>query len=222
MLLQQKIQKQHYDHQLLQTQIEVQEATFSSLGRELHDNIGQLIGSAKWLVGLSRLSPSNLADLLAMVDDTLGKAADEMRALSKSVNKEWLEKFDLIENLQTEIKRIGTATSIHVGLTLPDKIFLSADEQIILFRIIQEALQNSIKHAGAQAIDIIIKDEGSLLNVCIKDNGRGFSESKGQSNGQGLMNMRKRTELLGGTIAWNAKLGNGCAIEIKIPLKQVV
>ncbi len=106
--------KYTYEQQLLQSQIEVQEATFSALGKELHDNIGQLLSSTKMLLGITQRNMPNTPDTLMTAEETLGKAINELRSLSKSLTKEWLEQFKLIENLQPEVARINSANEIHI------------------------------------------------------------------------------------------------------------
>ena len=84
----------------------------------------------------------------------MGKAINEVRSLSKSLDKEWLQQFDFINNLQTEVNRINAAKTLQIYFSHPEKLLLQPEEQIILFRIVQEAIQNSVKHSQAQQIDI--------------------------------------------------------------------
>ena len=208
-----------FKEQLLQSQIEVQEATFSALGKELHDNIGQLLSTTKMLIGITERSLTNPPDTLNTANKTLGTAINELRSLSKSMNKEWLQQFNLIENLHTEVNRINSAGAARLHLTHPANIFLKADEQIILFRIIQEAVQNAIKHAEANNIYIEITLTENLLLVTIKDDGRGFDAAV-DHNGLGIMHLKQRTQLLGGSIKWDTA-HQGCRIFIEIPLKSI-
>ena len=210
--------KQTYEHALLQSQIEVQEATLSTLSKELHDNIGQLLSTAKMLLGITEINLGNAPDTLVTANATVGKAINELRSLSKSLSKEWLEQFDLIENLTTEVNRINSADAVRLHLSHPDKLALVADKQIILFRIIQEAIQNAIKHASATNIYITITQSDKLLQTTVKDDGTGFSEEN-MSDGVGIINMKHRAKLLGGTVQWQS--GNdGSTALITLPVKQ--
>ena len=208
--------KQEFSKQLLQSQIEVQEATFSTLGKELHDNIGQLLGTAKMLIGVSQRNLSASADTIKTADETLGKAIQELRSLSKTLNKEWLEQFDFRQNLLTEINRINAAGTVHISMIdTVGGLRLSTEEQIILFRIVQEAIQNSLKHAGARAVIIQLSPfEGDVL-ICVTDNGNGFVNSD-SPRGVGMINMRHRTSLLKGNIEWKTE-GPGTTVAIRIP-----
>lgn len=228
LMIYQKRRKQYFDEKqamhsnfqqaLLQSQIEVHESTLSSLSKELHDNIGQLLSTAKMLLGITEINLTNPPDTLLTANATVGKAINELRSLSKSLSKEWLEQFDLIENLTTEVNRINSAGTVTLHLSHPDKLSLEADKQIILFRIIQESIQNVIKHASAKNIDILIAQNIDILETTVKDDGMGFS-LENQSDGVGILNMKHRAKLLGGTVEWQT--GNeGSTVLITLPVKQ--
>jgi signal transduction histidine kinase len=207
-----------FEKQLLQSQLETQEETLNKLGNELHDNIGQLLNSTKLLIGVAQRSLPEPPDTLITADETLARAIQELRSLSKSLNKEWLEQFNFIENLEAEIARINSARTLHIYLSNPDTLSLKADEQIILFRIVQEVLQNAIKHAHAQNIYIKIKDEAGWLTIIITDDGSGFKEGEA-AKGVGIINIKHRTHLLKGTVQWQSTNSRGTVVIIQIPVK---
>lgn len=214
-LREKKTMKAEFEKQLFQSQVEVQEATYSILARELHDNVGQLLSSSKMLLGITQRNLGTLPETLILAEETLGKAITELRALSKSMDKEWLEQFELIENLTTEINRINAGKMLFIDFAHSGKLPLTSEKQIILFRIIQEGLQNIIKHAKAKNIIIEIKADGQNLSVHIEDDGKGFSEISG--NGLGIRNMKHRAKLLGGNITWNQP-EKGSSVTIEIPI----
>lgn len=207
-----------FEQTLLQSQIEVQEATFSLLGKELHDNIGQLLSTAKMLLGIAELNLVHPPDTLVTANATVGKAIHELRALSKSLNKEWLEKFDLIENLTAEVERINSADVVKTSLVRADKLSMEADKQIVLFRIIQEAMQNALKHAAAKHIRIDISQSEQQIVALIQDDGTGFDSEK-LTNGVGMINMVNRSKQLGGSVEWQSN-GGGSVAKITLPLKM--
>jgi signal transduction histidine kinase len=212
-----EIMKKTFEQTLLQSQIEVQEATFSVLGKELHDNVGQLLSSTKMLLGITQRNMAHTPETLNIAVETLGKAINELRSLSKSLDKEWLDQFNLLENLSTEINRINEAKMLAIHFSHPGKLPLKAEEQIILFRIIQEALQNAIKHSEAQNILIEIETQAENIIVTITDDGKGFKTIS--SDGLGIRNMKHRTKQLGGNITWNIP-ANGSSITIHLPVKE--
>ncbi len=214
-----KTMQQDFENNLLQSRIETQDETMNQLGKELHDNIGQLLNSAKLLIGITQRKLIDAPDTLTIANETLGTAITEMRSLSKSLNKEWLQQFNFIENLETEIKRINASESLKILFSHEEYFSLKTDEQIILFRIVQEALQNCIKHSGAKNVIITLKEQDELLFVTIADDGIGFNESEKLNSGVGVINMRHRTKLLGGTINFQSS-NQGTNIIIQLPVKK--
>ena len=92
-----------YSEELLKSQLEVQERTFATISQEIHDNIGQLLSSAQMLLGVSlRTDPT---EIVVSAQNTLGKALQELRSLSKSLDSEWLDSFNLLDNLVAESER---------------------------------------------------------------------------------------------------------------------
>lgn len=217
--MEKKSVQDNLERQLLEAKMETQEETLSVLGKELHDNIGQLLNSTKLLIGVSQRQISNPPDTLSIADETLGRAIQELRSLSKSLNKEWLEKFDLNENLRIETERLNAAGVIQFSLHNNDKILLSSNEQIMLFRIVQEAMQNAIKHAQALHISISLNMEKDRLTAIVTDDGTGFVQETTSLNGVGILNMKHRTQLLGGSIAWESGTEAGTVVTIQIPIK---
>ena len=210
-----------FNNELLQSRIETQEDTFAQLGQELHDNVGQLLSTTKMLLGITERNLTEVPDTLKTAEETLGKAIQDIRALSKSLNKEWLQQFNLVENLRNEMERINTAGYVQANLrTDITELPLPAETQVMLFRIVQEALQNSIKHAGAKIIRIAVKRVEDEIELLITDDGTGFDAVKEIGKGVGIINMQHRTQLLAGTIAWREADSGGTEVYIRIPLTQ--
>ena len=209
-----------FEKQLLQSQLETQEETLNQLSIEIHDNIGQLLNSTKLLIGITQRSLAESPDTLFMADETLAKAIQELRSLSKSLNREWLQQFNFIENLEAEINRINAAKSLQIHLFRPGALSLKAGEQIILFRIVQEILQNSIKHAQAKNIEINIKEDSRQLCIYIADDGTGFDEAT-VAKSVGILNIKHRTRLLGGTVEWGSSNSNGTGVTIQLPVNTI-
>ncbi len=206
-----------FEKQLLQSQLETQEETLNQLSTEIHDNVGQLLNSTKLLIGITQRSLSESPETLQMADETLGKAIQELRSLSKALNREWLQQFNFIENLEGEINRINAVKSLEIQLFRPADISLKAEAQIILFRIVQEILQNSMKHAQAKNIEINIKEDNEILSINIADDGIGFDEVNTLKS-VGTLNIKHRTHLLGGTVRWESSPGSGTSVNIQLPV----
>jgi signal transduction histidine kinase len=206
-----------FHQEIRQIQMETQEETFYQIGEEIHDNIGQLLTSTKLLLSITERSLPGLPDPFHTAQETLAKAIHELRALSKSLNKEWLHQFNLIENLETETARINSANFIKASLvTSTRQVPRSAQDQVVLFRIIQEAIHNSIKHSDAKTVQIMIHLNNGI-QIIVSDDGSGLTVDRKTIDGVGIMNMKHRTEVLGGTIQWSSNISNGTDVEINIP-----
>ncbi len=209
----QQLQNQ-YSEELLKTRIETQEHTLNTVSREIHDNIGQLLNSSKLLIGVAQRAPQ--PDTLQTAADTLALAIQELRSLSKSLNNEWLEQFSFTENLEAEVKRINASNKIRmtveqVPLTMPK------DRQLVLYRIVQEAFQNALKHGEPSHIHITLRNLNGHLHIEITDDGKGFDLQDPSRQGFGITNIKLRTALLGGTVQWKA--GHpGTVVLIQIPI----
>jgi signal transduction histidine kinase len=215
-LLEKKELSNQFQHELLKTRLEAQEETLNHLGSELHDNIGQLLGSAKLMVGVAERSGAS-PEQFHVLDETISKAIQEVRALSKSLNTEWLEKFNWIDNLRTEANRLMASKEVTVELLHPSMINLSLDRQIILFRIAQEGLQNAIKHGKASQINVLAEQSETILTISIIDNGKGFDVNDSSIEGVGVTNIRHRVKILGGQVSWQSSPA-GTSLFINLPL----
>ncbi len=211
--------KEEFQTQLLQSRIEVQEETFQQIGKELHDNVGQLLSTSRMLIGLTERELQTPPDTLLTANATLGQAINEIRSLAKSLDKEWLERFSFAENIQTIIERINAGKKVEVEFVQSIDLPLRSDEQIILFRIVQEAIQNAIKHAYPAQMRIAVEREETNYLITVSDNGRGFDASS-VTHSMGLANMKHRTQLLLGTIHFNSISGKGTTVSIRLPVKS--
>lgn len=210
--------EEEFKNQLLQSQIEVQEQTFQQIGRELHDNVGQLLSTSRMLIGLAERSIEQPPDTLLTANATIGEAISEIRSLSKSLDKDWLEQFDFIQNLKTEISRINAGKEINAVLKSEEMLNLPSAQRIILFRIVQEAIQNAVKHGRCQNISISIQKEEQFIRISIEDDGSGFDIDKVRK-GMGLSNIQQRAAILNGRASYRTAENKGTTITITIPEK---
>lgn len=211
--------RQAFEKTYLQTRVEIQDLTSAALGKDLHDNIGQLLNTAKMLIGIADMKADSPSDILKTADETLATAINEIRSLARSLDKEWLEQFDFNENLQTEIGRISKHTGIDIQCLSNNFALQEKGSGIILFRIVQEALQNAIKHAIPSRIRIDISEADEQIKISIYNNGKPFKPSE-KATGMGLRNMKYRTEMLKGQIAWKSVETGDTEVIIVIPKKN--
>jgi len=213
-LKEKRLLEEDFNSQLLRSQIEMQEQTFTQIGKELHDNVGQLLSTSRMLIGLAERSLQTPPDTLLTANATIGKAINELRSLSKSLDKDWLSQFNLLDNLKAEVLRVNAGSTISAHLHVQAEPALSSSKQIILLRIRQEAVQNALKHSNCKVIDIYFYKNGTDAKITVADDGTGFKNK--ENKGMGLKNMQYRTKLLGGSINFNSSV-KGTSIVIVIP-----
>lgn len=207
-----------FRQQLLQSQLEVQEHTRTILAQELHDNVGQKLGSVRMLIGVANRQLDTIPDSLHQADDRLQQALSDLRALSRSLNPAWLANFSLRENLHTEATRLQSANISIEPELIPDLDQLHHERQLLLFRIIQEAIQNSLKHGKASHLIIHTCRSEEYIIIEIADNGIGFDPQQASGQGVGLLHLRQRARLLEGSINWTSPPGSGTTVTVRIPL----
>jgi signal transduction histidine kinase len=208
--------------EILRTQLEAQEGVFEHIGEELHDNIGQLLITAKILLSVTERSLPQVPDTLTAAQQTLSKAIKDVRALSRSLNREWLGQFNLLENLRTEAERINAARTVEIRVrSTSEYLPLKPEPQVVLFRILQELLQNSIKHANASLVQVEIDPGEDVIHVTVKDNGKGMDAVNSKSAGLGISSIRKRVRLLGGHVDWVSGLNEGVEVHIYLPVQTL-
>ena len=212
--------KTKHHNLLLQSQLEMQEQTFQNISREIHDNIGQKLTLAKLHLNTLDLSDNNSS--LIQVNDSvemISEAIKDLSDISRSMSSEIILNNGLIRALEFETEQLHKSGRYVITLSISSNTaFLEANKELVLFRIVQEALNNIVKHAEATTITIKLHYHSNLLNLVIIDNGKGFSNNGDIQNGAGLINMKKRAHTLNGKCIINSKTGGGTAIKIEIPI----
>ena len=205
-----------YKQEILKSRIEAQEETLNNVSREIHDNVGQLVSSAKILVGVAERKLPDVGDTLEQADQALFKALQELRALSKSLNTQWLEQFSFFENLLAESYRINSTGTLNMTIGRSVELDIPKEHQLILFRMAQEAFQNSFKHGTATHVHIKAEQQDAKLVITIADNGKGFDVTDISKHGFGIINMKHRVSLIGGLAQWKSDQ-TGTLVTIEIP-----
>lgn len=207
---------------LLQSQHEVQEQTMQTIGADLHDNIGQLLSLTSLTLNSVTLDNQSKArqKIDAAIDLTV-RSIKEMRLLGKLLQGDQLMVLGLPQAIRYEINWLEKSGKYQVGYTDDGEMPTAnnADKDLIVFRILQEVLNNIIKHALATKINIKLQYTAGQLQLQITDNGIGFDTCNlpaGQM-GMGLQNIRKRAGIIGGEVAIKSAPGTGTAITIFIP-----
>ncbi len=207
--------------ELLETEMEIQTQTMKHIGREIHDNIGQKLTLASLYT--QQLAFENKApqinENIEHIGEIINQSLTELRQLSKSLTDDTIENFSVSELIATECKRIHALKKCHVSFDNNLKNDLDSYKlKRILFRITQEFLQNSIKHAQCKNINVSLSQDQKMIVLKLKDDGKGFDIVNIKSKGIGLKNMEKRTELIGGKFTLESQPQLGTTVIIEIPI----
>ena len=211
---------QHLSWRLLS----VQEEERRALARELHDDVGQQLAALKLNLGVLGRDPSDPAnqrrhlDCLEITDHILEQIRDAARNLRPSV----LDDMGLPAALHWYARRQAERAGCEI--VVEDRCPpLPAEIETAAFRIVQEAVNNAIRHGGARRITIVATVDDRRLSLAVRDDGSGF-DPKGQVGGQGagmgLSSMRERAELMGGRFTLGSQPGAGTTVEVTIPLPE--
>ncbi len=215
--------KQDNEKTLLNTQLEIQEQTLQHIAREIHDNISLSLTLAKLQLNTFNWNdPSNSSKKLNSSIELLTKSISELSDISKGMNAEIIIQQGLLRAIEEEVKRIRLA-----GLFTLDydqtgtPVYMNAQQELIIFRIIQEAFNNIIKHAKTSSALLKIHYTGEKMYFSIADTGRGFDKDQTVKNRQaGLKNMEARTKMLGGIMNIESAPGQGTTLNFTIPFEN--
>ncbi|TDO23879.1 sensor histidine kinase [Pedobacter duraquae] len=213
--------RKSFDAELLRAQMEVREQTMETIGADLHDNVGQLLSLSA--VTLNAINPENIPndarDKIESAVSLTKSAIAEMRLLGKLLQGEQLISFGLKEAIGYEVDYLSKLGVFDVVLEVDAQFEKLPDPgiELILFRIMQEGINNIIKHASAKKITITLKNSDDLLILTISDDGRGFEKDAAVISGMGLLNINKRAAVIGGEALINSVVGQGTTLELKVP-----
>jgi two-component system, NarL family, sensor histidine kinase UhpB len=212
-ILKQKIQEQK---KITRAIIKAQETERNHIGRELHDNVNQILAGTKIYLSMAGRDNEKVKELVKYPIELIDCSINEIRLLSskqvtplKDINlKELIQ--SLLENLteNTTIKTIFVYNVINGAI--------DDDLKLNIYRIIQEQINNIMKHAAPQNVNISVQASGKAINIMVTDDGKGFNAVK-KRKGIGISNMINRIESFNGEVAIESSPGNGCAVQIKIP-----
>ncbi|UII32787.1 ATP-binding protein [Fulvivirga ulvae] len=209
----------NYQKELLKAQLEVKEQTLTYISQEIHDNIGQILSLAKLQLSQLQKRRDPIPDeKFIFLKELILKAIGDLRNLSKEMNSDFIVRKSFSELLQQEASRLEQLGK-HKIITKIEKpnIVLAPSIQLIAYRIIQEIVNNIIKHAKATIIQFHCSSNSQGILVIVKDNGIGYDMSEtSQETGLGMLNLHKRAKAINATIAFNSEKGHGTSVELLI------
>lgn len=214
-------QQQKFDGELIKTQQEIQEETLKHIGRELHDNVGQRLVLATMQMNVAKGIVKD--EVKTKVDNAavaLKESLEEVRAISRSLNSDVIFNIGFEATVKNEVTRLNKSGLITSSLSVKgEKVdFENKKDEIILFRIIQEFFSNTLKYAEAEQLNVALNYEENSLEIKVEDDGIGFNIETAEKS-SGLINMKKRAELLKADFDIVSKSEKGTVLIIKYPYK---
>jgi signal transduction histidine kinase len=206
---------------VLRRVVQAQEAERKRLARELHDETGQALTSI--LLGLKPLEQvgdDRVAEAVASVRELVVSTLQDVRRLAVELRPAALDDFGLLPAVERLTHTFREQTGMHVELEsrLPEQR-LPAEVETALYRIIQEALTNVVKHSGASRVSILLTERDHGVAAMVEDDGMGFETETERDDGLGLVGMRERIGLVGGRLHIESSTGAGTTIVAEVPVQ---
>ena len=205
-----------------------QETERQRIAHELHDGLGQTLLVIKNRALLGALAPDDRIESKEQFDEisrVSSRAIEEVREIARNLRPYHLDRLGLTQSITAMLDQVKDSTKIEFAydVMLLDNVF-AKDEEVIVYRIVQESINNIVKHSGATRAGVLIYQSANGVTVTIEDNGRGFiSNAPNQSNaGFGLAGIEERVRILGGWLQIRSEPGEGTTIIIKELAKAVV
>jgi signal transduction histidine kinase len=184
----------------------------SRISRDLHDDIGQSLSVVKSKVNLYTKGQLNS---LEGIDEEIGQLIDQTRNISHSLHPSYLEKIGLKRSIISLLDKIEKNTGLITSYEIHNEIdALSITTQTQLYRITQESINNSLKHAEAKSIRIMLSKANNEWLFTYQDNGRGFEMNEENGNGIGMQTIKERALKIGGKIQFQSQKGKGFKLSI--------
>jgi signal transduction histidine kinase len=216
--------REMFNQTLLQSKLEIQEQTLNHISKEIHDHFSPGLWSVK--TALKFTLPEEPGAARKKLDESveqLQQMYDQMRALSLSLNTDQIMRVGLKQSLQNELNRLNKFGEYQTNFILKgSEAYIDPEKSIILFRICQEILNNIVKHASANIINLTMDFTGDHILMIISDNGTGFDPEKTRNDptkteSTGLHNIFNRAKLIEATTEINSGSGKGTEIIITFP-----
>jgi signal transduction histidine kinase len=196
------------------------------LARDLHDSVTQSLYSLTLLAEAARRAVGTgqqhqVAEYVTQLGEVAQQALKEMRLLLYELRPRALQREGLVGAVQQRLDAVEKCAGVETHLLVEGMLDLPTPVEVELYHVIQEALNNAMKHAAARRVTVRIRAEGTSLDITVLDNGRGF-DPHGMANagGLGLASMRARVERLGGALTMRSQPGEGTTVAVRVDSRE--
>lgn len=213
-----------FNRTLMESKLEIQEQTLDHIAKELHANFSHLVSLIN--INLSEILPQSPEASKESILETKSLAKQllaELKALSASLNTDYFMKIGFVKAIENELERLGKIRKYQINFVKSGEEFhLTPEHEIILFRLFQEVINNTVQYAKATIIEVLLSFSNGVLTLVVNDNGIGFDQQSMEFNGQGkestgLINIKKRAIIIGGDVQINSTIGGGTKVTISVP-----
>lgn len=185
---------------------------------DLHDELGPLLSSIKLKVNIFELSDANDKIEIKKINENFDTVLNRIREISYNLTPNILKRTGLISALNEYIYNINNSRILKISFNSSGAIFLDETASVNIYRIVQEIIHNTIKHAAASQLDIDFKIEKNKLIISLRDDGIGFDQKEIlNKGGLGLKSLHNRTQLMNGKMFLNSNEGSGTEFMFEIP-----
>jgi signal transduction histidine kinase len=205
--------------------VDAQETERRAISRELHDEVGQALGAL--LVDIGRLSTSlsnehpELRAQLANLKSVAERTFQSVRNMALLLRPSMLDDLGLVAALEWQAREVSRRSDIEVSVQADDVPEDLPDEyKICIYRLVQEALNNAVRHSGARNAKVVVEQTENHIVVRVVDDGHGFDA--GRSRGMGILGMEERVKRLGGTLGVESQPGKGATVTAELPAPAAV
>jgi signal transduction histidine kinase len=210
-----------HQQELLTVRLEIQEQTYRTISQELHDNIGQVLSLV--LLNINTVDVYNAEaarEKLAESKNLVKKAIQDIRDISKTLNTDFINEIGLTNAVDQQLELLKRTGVYATQLVVEGDLYgCEPERELLIFRIVQELLNNIVKHAGANQIIVSMRYELEKLVIKVCDNGKGFdvqTQALSHHKGLGLRNIPNRLKLIRGAIFFESELKKGTTATIEI------
>ena len=204
---------------MLQTKSEIQEQTFKNISQEIHDNIGQTLSFIKLNINTvtSRVSDAD-NEKLTESKNLLTKVIQDLRDLSKTLNTDYINEIGLAKAIEQQLQILQKTGVYATQFVVNGEIHqFPLQHKLVVYRVVQESLNNIVKHANATSINVTMNYNSEKLIIIVEDNGMGFDKKELTLNkGIGFKNMINRMQLINGSVSVDSMQEKGTSITIEL------
>jgi two-component system sensor histidine kinase UhpB len=195
-----------------------QEGERRRVSGELHDEIGQALTALMLeLDRMARGAPAEMQTEIAYARETAASSLEDVRRIARRLRPEALDDLGLVSALINLSERIDQASGLPIrrrlDRTLPP---LSAEAELVIYRIAQESLTNAARHAQASCVDLVLEAEGDMVRLVVADDGAGFDPAVERDRSSGIRGMRERALLIGAQVTIESARGKGTTVRLDV------